>query len=91
MLYTIYFENNSVEKNQSEIIDYIESINVKKICSIWKDYNYKNIKGLCLYDSEFVDTDYIGNYISLPEMYGFHCINTVDVKLLNYIQLNMCV
>jgi hypothetical protein len=86
MSYTVCLKDCNVEKSQEDICDFVSSVNVTEIQSISKSYNYKNITNLCLYDNEFADTDYIGNYTKLSEMYGPDAINIIDIKVLNYLQ-----
>jgi hypothetical protein len=86
MSYTIYFENYNVGICKENVYDFVRSIDIKDIRSIFKSYCYKNITDLCLYDYEFKDTDYIGNYTSLSEMYGPDAINNIDIELLHYLQ-----
>jgi hypothetical protein len=95
MSYTIYLKNYNVEKSQEEyyieksqedILDFVSSIGVTEIEYISKSYKYKDIKNLCLYNNEFPDVDYIGNYTTLSEMYGPNAINNIDIQLVNYLQ-----
>jgi hypothetical protein len=86
MSYTVYLKNYNVEKSQEDILDFVSSIGVTELQSISKSYNYKDITNLCLYDNEFADTDYIGNYTTLSEMYGPNAINNIDIQLVNYLQ-----
>jgi len=86
MSYTIYFKNYEVLISQNELLNFVSSINIQDILSIWKAHNYKNITNLCLYDYEFHDTIYISNYTILSEIYGINAINNLDIQLLNYLQ-----
>ncbi len=72
MSYFINYTDNSkeVEKemNEEEVYSFILSNDTKYIRHIFKSYQYNNITNLCLYDHQFADTDYIGNYTTLTHM-----------------------
>jgi hypothetical protein len=86
MPYTVCFTNNSLDTHEEDILNFVRTLDIKDKIAIFKSYCYENIESLCIYDSDFHDTDYIGNYKSLPKMYGSNPINNTDIQLLNYLQ-----
>jgi hypothetical protein len=90
MSYTINFTDNTyqIEKEMSEeeVYSFILSKEIKAIRSIHKSYQYNDITNLCLYDHQFADTDYIGNYTTLTHLYGPNPLNNTDIQVLNYLQ-----
>ncbi len=84
--YTDKSEQIEKELCEEDVYSFICSKDIKEIRSIFKSYQYNNITNLCLYDHEFADTDYIGNYTTLSNIYGPNPINNTDVQVLNYLQ-----
>ncbi len=76
---------NDVIVNETDVYEFI-SAPERYIYTILKMYKYGNISLLCLYDCDFPNTDYIGNYTSLPTMYGPNPLNNIDILLMRYMQ-----
>ena len=76
---------NDVIVNETDVYEFI-SAPERYIYRILKMYKYGNISLLCLYDCDFPNTDYIGNYTSLPTMYGPNSLNNIDIRLIRYMQ-----
>jgi hypothetical protein len=76
---------NDVIVNETDVYEFI-SAPERYIYRILKMYKYGNISLLCLYDCDFPNTDYIGNYTSLPTMYGPNSLNNNDIRLIRYMQ-----
>jgi hypothetical protein len=76
---------NDVIVNERDVYEFI-SAPERYIYRILKIYKYGNISLLCLYDCDFPNTDYIGNYTSLPTMYGPTPLNNIDICLIRYMQ-----
>ena len=89
MMYRVHFwDDVEVDFDENHILNYIKTVDKETIYSVDKLYSFKNTSGLCLYCADVSkDTDYIGNYLSLPKMYGPNPISKLDIEIVNYFKV----
>ena len=86
MIYAVNYLDKLFKIEEELLFDFIKSIKKEEIYNILKIRIPE--KNIILYDFEFPDTDYIGNYKTLPEIYGINCLSEIDIQVINYMQSN---